>query len=700
MHRFRLNGVTADLSENRIERNGRSVRITPKAGAVLRVLIEQQHRAVTREELFETVWPGLYPTDDVLTQAIGELRRALGDTAQDRDFIRTVPKVGYRLVAAVSEAPPGHTRNPFRDTRVMGLVAVLALVTLPIGILLLVGHFSLESRPYHQVLEAEMQPVTFEPGRKTRPTPSPDGEYMVYTPVGARGEHGPQIVRPVGSNDRSPLPHEPGALDTAAAWSPDGDYIAFQRHFPGNCEVHLHNRENGITRKLADGCPGSLVTLMDWFPDGQSLLVSHYDAEAGIRLHRLGLDGSRKPLDYDFTAGDIDAEARISPDGGRIAIRRGNWPDNSLHIIDAEKGNTRTLTPHELPLKGFDWTPDGSGIVFSSPHEGRPTLWLMDAEDGAVTGLGISGALWPRFSADGSVLLFERWEGRTGLAAVDLDPGEEAHPEDGEQLFASRFNEHTPRVSPDGRKLAFRSDRTGEEQIWLGNLRTGQSRQLTKHDTGLISSLAWHPSGEQIAYVLTDYDKRTLFHQPISDGEPRRISERNENIRDAAFSPEGDSLYFSSDRTGTWQLHQYKLQEGQRSLLGGKDIDRVQASRDDGNLVVTRRDREGLWTLELENGNMEPTSISLTTAKSHAWDAHPDAIWYIQVKDEGDNPRLMRQPGLQATATQVREYQVGHGQFNATTISVDRDGNHAYITETLSEESIVYMIADPTTLLP
>jgi TolB-like protein/DNA-binding winged helix-turn-helix (wHTH) protein len=82
---------------------GKTVHITPKAMAVLECLAGAGGDVVSRNELLDTVWPGAAVTDDVLTHCIVELRKAFDDSAHDPQFIETIPKKGFRLVAEVAE---------------------------------------------------------------------------------------------------------------------------------------------------------------------------------------------------------------------------------------------------------------------------------------------------------------------------------------------------------------------------------------------------------------------------------------------------------------------------------------------------------------------------------------------------------------------------------------------------------------------
>jgi len=82
------------------------VRLPPKACAVLRLLLEQAGQLVTKEALLEAIWPDAVVSEAVLTVCIGELRKALRDSAQAPRFIQTVHRRGYRFIGDLPTGPP------------------------------------------------------------------------------------------------------------------------------------------------------------------------------------------------------------------------------------------------------------------------------------------------------------------------------------------------------------------------------------------------------------------------------------------------------------------------------------------------------------------------------------------------------------------------------------------------------------------
>ena len=102
--RLRFDRYVLDLDRGCLLLDGNEIVLRPKTFAVLRYLVENSGRLVSKDELFTAVWPNLAVTDDALVQSIGELRRGLGDDGPR--LIKTIPRRGYRFEPAVSIVAP------------------------------------------------------------------------------------------------------------------------------------------------------------------------------------------------------------------------------------------------------------------------------------------------------------------------------------------------------------------------------------------------------------------------------------------------------------------------------------------------------------------------------------------------------------------------------------------------------------------
>jgi DNA-binding winged helix-turn-helix (wHTH) protein len=122
----------ADRLRYRVVRGDTVVELTPKLLDLLFHLVDRPGTLVTKEELLDALWPDANVTDNALTQAVSELRQALGDDAGDPQFIKTVARRGYRFIAQVAPmdataAPPSSpaSRDTFPPAATSDAIAVM-----------------------------------------------------------------------------------------------------------------------------------------------------------------------------------------------------------------------------------------------------------------------------------------------------------------------------------------------------------------------------------------------------------------------------------------------------------------------------------------------------------------------------------------------------------------------------------------------
>jgi DNA-binding winged helix-turn-helix (wHTH) protein/TolB-like protein/Flp pilus assembly protein TadD len=176
--RVRIGEWWADRTTNELGRPGTTLRIEPKAMEVLMVLADHAGRAVSRDHLLSTVWPGVVVGDEVLTQSIIKLRRALGDNPRAPSYIETISKRGYRLVAPVGTSEDAGVQaaraglelatpeQPSASTRSRGLSssliagATIALVAVAVFFYNIVSQPSVNTDPVDVVGEPQSAWVT------------------------------------------------------------------------------------------------------------------------------------------------------------------------------------------------------------------------------------------------------------------------------------------------------------------------------------------------------------------------------------------------------------------------------------------------------------------------------------------------------------------------------------------------------------
>lgn len=127
-----------DPKERFFLRDGRQIDLTPKAFDILLLLVVHSGHTLTKDVMLRSVWPDTFVEEANLTNNISSLRRALGDDSESQQYIKTVPRVGYRFVAAVTNVPStaADSSNPLlgafprrRTALTLGAVAALLLLT-------------------------------------------------------------------------------------------------------------------------------------------------------------------------------------------------------------------------------------------------------------------------------------------------------------------------------------------------------------------------------------------------------------------------------------------------------------------------------------------------------------------------------------------------------------------------------------------
>jgi TolB-like protein/DNA-binding winged helix-turn-helix (wHTH) protein/Tfp pilus assembly protein PilF len=165
-HFYEFGPFRLDPRKRRLMRDGEPVRLTPKALDLLLVLIEERGRTVEKDELLEKVWAGTVVEENNLNQNITALRKSLGDSRQDSQYIATVPGIGYRFVADVRKVddeviPQRHKGESQRDEKTSGarVFRYALLILAPLVLAALVYAWYTREKPRPTVLSIMVLPL-------------------------------------------------------------------------------------------------------------------------------------------------------------------------------------------------------------------------------------------------------------------------------------------------------------------------------------------------------------------------------------------------------------------------------------------------------------------------------------------------------------------------------------------------------------
>ena len=632
-----------------LRRHGQPVPLTPKAVDVLLALVERPGRLIIKEELVQRVWPDTFVEESNLAYNIFTLRKALGDTADNPEYVETIPKRGYRFKAPVrrlngvqgssggetgglaqgSRSPailpiPEQPTHRFEGAAVFDVVQGRGrLGPRGIGLLLTLAFVGLAGTSTVVYLSRvnttnpllRALPLTSLPGRELAPAVSPDGSRVAFLWDGGEDKTSLDLYVQSTSDARPlKLASGPGRQPT---WSPDGTRIAFLRYTepasaPRRQEVLEVPTTGGVERTLA--VVGGQQFGLDWSPDGRSLAVVDKPAMgAADALYLFSRrDGSKQQLTSPTAGYAGDCLPRFSPDGRFLAFVRVHTPSSAdVYVLDLlERSLSRVTRTEEFVLGAPDWLPDGSGLIYSSVQQrlgGLAHLWKVSLDGGTpqLLGDGFQPSLSRR---DEPVMVYVRiqmdwnvWRLRGPLATSVASPA---------RLVESTQIDTLPQYSPDGRKIAFISNRSGMYEIWLSDSDGSNPARLTfldRNDLGMAA--AWSFDSDYLAFSAAVEGNADLYLIPAKGGFPSRVTRTSEDERYPSFSRDGRWIYFSSRRSGSDQVWRVARKGGtpvQMTRNGGID---AKESPDGRFLYFTKAAFEvgqpGIWRKPLPDGTEE-----------------------------------------------------------------------------------------------
>lgn len=619
--------------------------LEPKVMQVLVQLASHPKEVLSKERLIQAVWPDTFVSDDVLTRCISVLRKVMDDDPHAPKFIQTIPKAGYRLLvdskfpeeepspvleekpeasAASSNgagplqamtAPPdsvsapitSQAPKPWNEKWLRPAVSILFALLV---ILSLALWWTLASRKNSgSSLTFRTVPFTSYEGQQMQPAFSPDGNRIVFVWDGRKNDTRDLYIKQIGSETPYRLTKD-GAAEFSPTWSPDGSQIAYLSSSDTDKGLYLIPSLGGPARKVFS--PVGAIEwdrgALSWSPDGKSLIFP--DGKSVRRpssLYMLSLASFQAvPITNPPSSWDGDLSPAYSPDGQKIAfVRALEGAVRDIYVMaTGSKAPPKRLTFDNRNIESLTWDKDSQSIIFSSDRGGKYSLWRISLKGGEPQRLpmGTEDAFEPTVSHTGQRLAYAQSSAVWSILKYQLQPGQvEARPS---RVVSSTQQDSAPSYSPDGRRIAFQSWRSGAQEIWIASADGSNLEQITSFSKSLSGSPVWSPDGKQIAFDSRPEGRSHIYLVvPNGGGAPRQITDGNFNDILPRWSADGQALYFSSNRSGSWQIWKVSVAGGtpQQITSGGGF---VAAESADGNWIYyTKPDAAGIWRIASKGGS-------------------------------------------------------------------------------------------------
>jgi Tol biopolymer transport system component/DNA-binding winged helix-turn-helix (wHTH) protein len=519
--RFGVFEVDPDARE--LRKRGVRVKLQDQPFRVLLALLEKPGEIVTREELKDRLWAQdeFVEFDKSLNTAVQKIRQALGDSAGSPRFLETVPRVGYRFVAAVSDQDAASPSTPERASHKSSYaLALAAFAALALAALLW--------RPWNTAgppAPPEVLRLTESAGLAFQPAISPDGAFLAY----AANDSGNLDIWVKRIPDGAPLritTHEDD--DTQPTFSPDGKTIAFRSERDGG-GIYAAPALGGAEPRLlaAEG------RRPRYSPDGRRIAywvgAPHAAVLGNSELYVVNPDGS----DRRFLG---NGRAPVwSPDGQYLlSSANAKW-----YIVDPETSERKlveaseTLEAHGLrgndsiltsPFVADAWLPDG--VVFCAYSGEASAVWRapFSAERGLegpperIT-FGVGRVMTSAASQTGD-FVYANTRRNLDIYKLPLDANTGTVAGEPVSIVASARVEWPSSASSDGKLMLYNVARDGGSDLWLYNLSTGTRREV-RVNAERISGGRLSPDSTEAAYRVEG--ERAVYRIPLAGGAPAQV---------------------------------------------------------------------------------------------------------------------------------------------------------------------------------
>ena len=483
--------------------------------------------------------------------------------------------------------------------------------------------------------------LTSYPGVETDPSLSPDGNQIAFSWDGEKQDNFDVYVKLVDDTTQPLRLTSDPASDRNPVWSPDGRRIAFVRIQEQRADIYSVSPLGGPERKIADcRAPPTQIPRPAWSPDGKLLAVPDDDEQGwrGIALIPLG-SGARTKLTSNSL--DYDYSAAFSPDGRVLAyVSCTDTYACDLYLRQLGRdymslGQARRVTHQAAYIGGIAWTPDGHYVIYEASGDAGVNTYLWRVrlsranEPERLESAGQQAHL-PSIARQGNRLAFTH--GASDADIWEWKAGGRAKP-----LIASTRYDFNPHLSPDGRRIAFASNRSGMSQVWVCGRNGENPIQLTEGVGRLAGGPQWSPDGRWIAFSSQAENGEFGVHlMDEGGGHLRRITPPGINAHSASWSRDGQALYFSTNRTGrmeVWRIRLDSLEARQMTNNGGFA---AYESSDGRTLYYTKTRYAGITPVFARPLPDGPERLVLDAVFHNAFCVIDDGLLFIS----RDNPRF------------------------------------------------------------
>jgi len=373
----------------------------------------------------------------------------------------------------------------------------------------------------------------------------------------------------------------------------------------------------------------------------------------------------------------------VSPDGQNVAfVRETTVRVIDLFVVPFQGGTPRRLTSEGRRLGQFVWAPDGKKIIFTSHREGigGRRVWKVSIKGGSIEPENdpLLAKMLPE-QMPLSVLSRDRRR----MAYVDYSIGTSsilrarlARP--GGKLIAQETVLQGPgwlsgpQLAPDGTHVVFGSTLSGAENIWTSDGDGHNTIQLTSFSGEMLDEPRWSPDGKWLVFARRPIDHAQIFAIDAEGRNMHALTEGEYENEVPAWSRNGKSVYFASNRTGRYELWKQDVRSGVSTQVTQHGGFIGVESYDGAYLYYSKFFCAGIWRMPIDGGEEERILNLPEPWFLGYWDISETGVYFFDVA-ASPRPAIKYYDFKTHQITTILEPD-GEAMIWSAGISVSRDG--------------------------
>lgn len=581
MRYLQFNDIYIDTHNQLLINANESFTLAPKVYDLLIYFCNNHDRVISKDELMDKVWSGTIVTDNAISRTLVKVRKVLGDDPKSPQYIVTVPKKGYRMVAQFdsvcqmasdqSEQVENQTSqsessdNQVTINRQVLSAKPIVMTVICIAVLVIVATFVWwlsTSQVVEPIATKQIKPFTRDVGQELNPNVSPDLTKIAYTKE-SKNQFSSIIIEDLNSHQKTDITHAQGNL-LRPVWSPQQDKLAFLYKQGDICTIYLANLENLSNKaywQTISECGSQSYPSFVFSPDGLSFYFNDRQTTTnGYQVFHVDLAANQRTIvNQPITSGLGNYSFDLSSDGERLVLLNSEfYPTTRIYTLDIKASKLTKTAQLDYLMRSVRWSHDNQTLIHPAPHPAYD-IWQSDLAGNQLSVFASNTSRVKHLSRinNGHDFAFVSYLLNRDIFFLDNKVNTQQGGQTKQPLDNSSVMDYLPAIANHSGQYAFVSKRATTAEVYLANKRQPElnATRLTFFNTPIkFYQLAFSPNDSQL---LIQGDNQ-LFVANTKSLDVLTLPIKNMAISAASWVNE-TRIIFSTIKNNEWQMMEFDL---------------------------------------------------------------------------------------------------------------------------------------------